>query len=155
MPMFRILSVIIFFFFSMGKGMSQTSEDSVKRKVDQFITAINTSNGISILDCFADTNSNYQTIFRGAKGAPEVRYEGIKDFAYVIGMQVPNTAKEVISFDVVKVDGPLASVWTSYKFYLDGKLHHCGVNSFQLVRLGGGRWKIQYLIDTRHTDRCQ
>ena len=155
MPIFRKIAVIIFFFFSMGKGMSQTAEDSVKRKINQFIMAINTSNGISIMDCFADTNSNYQTIFRGVKGEPEVKYENIREFAHIIGVQPPNFANEVISFDVVKVDGPLASVWTSYRFYLGGKLHHCGVNSFQLVRLGGGRWKIQYLIDTRHTDRCQ
>lgn len=60
---------------------------------------------------------------------------------------------ERIQFDVVKVDGPLASVWTPYKFYFKGQFSHCGVNSFQLVRVNG-EWKIQYLIDTRRRNDC-
>jgi len=55
---------------------------------------------------------------------------------------------------VVKIDGPLAIVWTPYKFYFNGKFSHCGVNSFQLVRFNGV-WKIQYLIDTRRRAGCE
>jgi hypothetical protein len=35
-----------------------------------------------------------------------------------------------------------------YQFYIGDKFSHCGVNSFQLVKLQG-QWKIQYLIDTQ------
>jgi hypothetical protein len=140
----------------MGKLMSQpkTAEDSVKLKINQFITAINTSNGISIRNCFADTTSIYQTIFKSRDGQVEIRNEDIRVFAHVISGFALGSANEKISLDVVKVSGPLATVWTPYKFYFDGKLHHCGVNSFQLVRLRDG-WKIQYLIDTRNIDGCE
>ncbi|MFT2543406.1 hypothetical protein ACMWP9_36050, partial [Escherichia coli] len=64
-----------------------------------------------------------------------------------------NMADERIVFDVVKIDADLAIVWTPYQFYRNGTFSHCGVNSFQLVRLNG-RWKIQYLIDTRRKTGC-
>ena len=62
-------------------------------------------------------------------------------------------ADERIVFGVVKVDGPLAIVWAPYQFFRNGVFSHCGVNSFQLVRLRN-EWKIQYLIDTRRKGNC-
>ena len=42
---------------------------------------------------------------------------------------------------------------TPYKFYVGEKFSHCGVNSFQLVKIRG-EWKIQYIIDTRRRQNC-
>ena len=50
--------------------------------------------------------------------------------------------------------GNLASVWTPFAFYLDGKLSHCGVNSIQLVKQDA-QWKIHYLIDNAYQGDCQ
>ncbi|WP_238584548.1 hypothetical protein [Chryseobacterium sp. Leaf180] len=61
---------------------------------------------------------------------------------------------EQIEFSSIQIDGDLASVFTPYQFYYEGKLAHCGANSFQLVRKNG-IWKIQYLIDTRRKDKCK
>jgi len=63
-------------------------------------------------------------------------------------------ADERISFETIKIDGPLAIAWTPYKFYYEGKFSHCGVNSFQLVRVDN-QWRIQYLIDTRRRQGCE
>ena len=52
------------------------------------------------------------------------------------------------TFETIKIDGALASVWTPYKFYSGATFSHCGANSFQLVKIDGA-WKIQYIIDTR------
>ena len=52
----------------------------------------------------------------------------------------------------VRVDGPLASAWVPYVFYLGDERSHCGVNAVQLVRTGAG-WRILQLTDTRR-DRC-
>ncbi len=54
----------------------------------------------------------------------------------------------------VSQSGNLASVWTPFAFYLDGKLSHCGVNSFQLIQQDE-QWKIHYLIDNVHQGDCQ
>lgn len=57
-------------------------------------------------------------------------------------------------FDVrIDVDGPMASAWVPYRFYLDGALRHCGVNSVELLRTADG-WKITQLSDTRRTEGC-
>ncbi|HEY4150385.1 MAG TPA: hypothetical protein VGM41_15710, partial [Chitinophagaceae bacterium] len=60
---------------------------------------------------------------------------------------------ERIQFETIRIDGALAIVWAPYQFFYNGKLNHCGADSFQLVR-SNGKWKIQYLIDTRRKD-CQ
>lgn len=48
----------------------------------------------------------------------------------------------------IQIDGPMAHVWTPYEFYINDKLSHKGVNSFQLFN-DNGTWKIVYIIDTR------
>ena len=53
--------------------------------------------------------------------------------------------EQLLSIEVQQ-NGNLATVWTPFAFYLDKKLSHCGVNSFQLVKNTDG-WKINYLID--------
>jgi hypothetical protein len=53
----------------------------------------------------------------------------------------------------VQIDGNLAHVWTPYEFWLNGAFSHCGVNSFQLIKMEE-TWKIIYLIDTRRREGC-
>jgi hypothetical protein len=60
---------------------------------------------------------------------------------------------------VIHVDGPIAVVWSHYKFTVrfteNGVAHspsHCGVETFQLYRTDAG-WKIVNFADT-HADTC-
>ena len=76
------------------------------------------------------------------------------ELADFVGHLKKDSADERIQFETIKIDGPLAIVWTPYNFYHNGKFSHCGVNSFQLVRFDG-IWKIQYLIDTRRRTGCK
>ncbi len=48
----------------------------------------------------------------------------------------------------IRQDGPLANAWMSYEFYLDGTLHHRGVNEMILVK-GQDGWQIRVIMDTR------
>ena len=54
----------------------------------------------------------------------------------------------------IKVDGDIAMAWTPYVFYVDGKLHHCGVNHFDLVREDGA-WKILNVTYSLRTVGCK
>ena len=94
-----------------------------------------------------------QTIVINKDGKTIVRNEPMSEFITVISKLVAGDADERIRFDMVKVDGALASVWTPYSFYYKGQFSHCGVNSFQLVRMNN-EWKVQYIIDTRRKDNC-
>ena len=53
----------------------------------------------------------------------------------------------------VRVDGNLATVWVDYWFYVGPRFSHCGVDAFQLARIGGA-WKIFSVVDTRRTAGC-
>ena len=132
---------------------SQTAVDSVKTTIDKLFLAMKNSDGASLKDCFTDS-AILQTIARDKTGKTVVKNEKLIDFISVISSIPKETADERISYDMVKTDGALAMAWTPYKFYLSGQFSHCGVNSFQLVRLNG-IWKIQYLIDTRRKQACE
>lgn len=48
----------------------------------------------------------------------------------------------------------LAVVWTPYDFHLNGEFHHCGVNSFNLIRSDAG-WKIVGVTYSMETESCE
>jgi hypothetical protein len=129
-----------------------STEDSIKATINKLFTGMKNADAEMVKNCFADS-AVMQTISRNKEGALIVRNENPGNFAKSVGSMAKDAADERIVFDVILVDGPLASVWTPYKFYYENKFSHCGVNSFQLVRLNG-EWKIQYLIDTRRKAGC-
>ena len=55
---------------------------------------------------------------------------------------------------IVRVDGPIAVAWIPYAFFIDGRLHHCGANHFDLLREGGS-WKILDITYTYRTQGCE
>jgi hypothetical protein len=133
---------------------AQTPEDSVKAVVNQLFNAMRTVDGAMLKDAFADSAILQTIAQRRTDGVVFIRNEKVSDFVNSISRAKKDSLDEQITFETVKIDGPLASVWTPYKFYYAGKFLHCGVNSFQLVRLNG-RWKIQFLIDTRRRQGCE
>jgi hypothetical protein len=49
--------------------------------------------------------------------------------------------------------GPIAVLWAEYDFHLNGKLTHCGVDSFNLLKTTEG-WKMAAISDTREVSGC-
>jgi len=131
---------------------AQSAEDSVKTAVNMLFTAMKTANAAMLQQSFADSGI-LQTIVKAPDGKVTVRNESVKDFADFISKEQQGNADERITFGSIKIDHDLASVWTPYQFYYKGMFSHCGVNSFQLVRLNG-IWKIQYIVDTRRKNAC-
>ncbi len=132
---------------------AQTAEDSVKATVMRLFDGMKSVDAAMLQSCFTDS-AMLQTIVRTPDGNVTVRTDAVAAFAASISRQAKGSLDEQIVFETVKIDGDLASVWTPYKFFFSGKLSHCGVNSFQLVRTGGN-WKIQYLVDTRRRTGCE
>lgn len=132
---------------------AQSTEDSVKAAVNKLFEGMKNGDASLVNDSFADS-AILQTIARNKEGKMIIRNEQVKNFAEFVSKQKKGAADERVSFETIKIDGPLAIAWTPYKFYYEGKFSHCGVNSFQLVRMNG-QWKIQYLIDTRRREGCE
>jgi ketosteroid isomerase-like protein len=64
-----------------------------------------------------------------------------------------NELKEDMYAPEVKIFGDLALVWGRYVFFIDGKVAHCGVNAFHLVRTDAG-WKIANASTTIEPQGC-
>lgn len=133
-------------------AQSQSPEDSVKSVINNMFAAMKNADAAMLKNCFADSIV-FQSIARNKEGVTMVRTESPAGFIEQISKASPGSLDERISFETVKVDGPLAIAWTPYNFYYNGQFSHCGVNSFQLVRFDGV-WKIQYIIDTRRKQGC-
>lgn len=132
-------------------GYAQTATDSVKATIDGLFTAMRQSDSVGIMNSFS-ANAMLQTIVSKSEGTT-VRSEQVAEFASAVKRFPKEACDEQIVYDVIRIDGNLASVWTPYQFYFKKEFLHCGVNSFQLVRLNGA-WKIQYIIDTRRKTGC-
>ena len=126
---------------------AQTAADSVRAVINDMFSAMKTNDGKKLAACFADS-AILQTVQVKKTGEVKILNEAVANFVKSIESAPAGSLDEQIRFDEVKTDGPLAIAWTPYVFYYQGKFSHCGVNSFQLVRINGS-WKIQYLIDTR------
>jgi hypothetical protein len=133
--------------------LAQSTEDSVKAAINMLFEGMRNADASMVNSSFSD-NAILQTITRNKEGKTVVRNELVKDFAEFVSKQKKGAADERINFETIKIDEPLANAWTPYKFYYEGKFSHCGVNSFQLVRIDG-QWKIQYIIDTRKKQGCE
>lgn len=145
-----LVPLLIFFSFS---AHAQTAEDSVKAVIQELFTAMKESDSGRLATCFADS-AVLQTISRNKQGATVVRTDALTGFTSSVSKAPKGSLDERISFESIRIDGPLAMAWTPYSFYYNGKFSHCGVNSFQLVRFNRV-WKIQYLIDTRRRNGCE
>jgi hypothetical protein len=62
-----------------------------------------------------------------------------------------STLEERFWDPLVRIDDDIALIWTPYDFLIDGKVHHCGTDVVNLVRLDG-RWVIAGLADNSRTN---
>ena len=123
-------------------SQAQTTEDSVKQVVNNLFKAALNADSAAVMDCFWP-EAVLQTIT-----TDKIRYEGPESIASAFGKLKKGMLDERIQFGAIHIDSELASVWTPYRLYVNGKFIHCGADSFQLVKRKGV-WKISHLIDTR------
>ena len=77
----------------------------------------------------------------------------IEDWLAALHQTTPGTLDEQLHYVEIRTDGDLATAWTPYIFILNGEVHHCGTNAFQLMQ-GNGKWQILNIADTRRTTGC-
>jgi hypothetical protein len=129
----------------------QTAVEAVKQTVNNMFTAMRKSDSTLLRSTFAK-----DIVFQGVStknGTPSLVTDNPNDFIKMVGTPHKGIYDERIVFQDIKIDGDLASVWAPYKFYLDDKFSHCGVDVFQLMKTTAG-WKIIYIVDTRRKDNC-
>ena len=90
----------------------------------------------------------------GPDGRPQLRGFGWSEFAARFKPGAgPLLEERLVGTPAVEVDGDIAMVWSSYVFLIDGKLSHCGIDHFSMVREDGA-WKVQNITWTQRTTGC-
>lgn len=147
--------LLVFFLtaIAFSAAFAQTAEDSIKNVINTMFTGMKNSDTALVKSCFSET-AFMQTFGKDKEGKNVITTDSPSDFAKIIATIPAGAADEQIVFKDLKIDGPMAAVWTPFKLYFNGKFYSCGVNSFQLVRLNN-EWKIQYILDTRRKTNCE
>ena len=78
----------------------------------------------------------------------------LSQFLTAVGTPHEEIWDERVTTYEVRIDSPLATVWTPYTFYRGTTFSHCGVNAFQLIRIKD-EWKILQITDTRREEGCR
>jgi len=66
----------------------------------------------------------------------------------------PEQYHEKLVDPAVEIDGDVAMVWSRYIFSIDDKIHHCGVDHFDLIRENGA-WKVLNITWSSRTTGCE
>lgn len=87
-----------------------------------------------------------------ADGTRTVSHTGWAAFA---GAVKPGPARyeERLRDVAIDIDGDIAMVWAPYVFLIDGKIHHCGTDHFDMVR-ENARWQIVNVSWSQRTTGC-
>jgi hypothetical protein len=62
--------------------------------------------------------------------------------------------ERLVGAPAIEIDGDIAMVWSPYIFLIDGKLSHCGIDHFDLVRDPGGAWKVLNITWSKRKTNC-
>ncbi len=138
---------LIFVFLLLSFQVIVAQESEVQKAVEIFFEGFHSRDSLKIKSVIEE-NMILQSISESEKGN-RLTDEKASEFIKSI-VSIPKEVKfeERIISCKIQIDGAMAHVWTPYEFYINGKLSHKGVNSFQLFK-EKDKWKIIYIVDTR------
>lgn len=134
-------------------SFAQNDEAAIKYTIVRLFEGMRKSDSVMIRSAFA-SQGILQTVAKNKEGKIFIETEPLDSFIVFVNQPHKELYDERVTFDMIKIDDELAMAWTPYKFYIGDKFSHCGVDSFQLIKVNG-EWKIQYLIDTRRRRNCE
>lgn len=121
-------------------------ETAVQATIDRLFEGMKKADSSLVRSVFHPT-ARLQTAYI-REGKPVLQSDAIAGFVKAVGTPHKEVWDERISGYNIRIDDNLATAWTPYEFYVDGKYLHEGVNAFQLFRSPEG-WKIIQICDTR------
>ena len=147
-----LLTIFALFVFSISLcGNTANERNNVLEVVNKFFQVLETGDTELARDILLENGSNFSVREVGESFIIKfTQYKTLID-------SLPKTKgkyKEVITDPEVLIHLNIAVVWAKYKFYIDGKFSHCGVDSFSLIR-DKGKWKIASIIYTVEKTGCK
>jgi hypothetical protein len=91
-------------------------------------------------------------IMKNKEGKSNIRTIKAEDFSKNFAEKKAELLEDMYA-PKVEVSGDFAQVWGRYVFFVNGKVQHCGVNAFHLVRTDVG-WRIAGASSTMEPQGC-
>ena len=140
--------------FGLNINAQNSEKDKVKATIIEFFDAFHKQDTTALKSMVANSIT-LQSISSNIEGKTVLRQDDFNKFIKSIASIPKDQTFEEKLFDFkIQVDGIMANAWTPYEFWFNGNFSHCGVNSFQLIKVDD-TWKIIYLVDTRRRQGCQ
>jgi hypothetical protein len=145
-----IFSIIALFSVSTFAQKADDSKDalSIVNKMFDEMAAHNPAGIVALYTAEAQLAAAIKT----KEGKSVIRTFAVEAFSKNFA-EKKNEIKEDMYAPEVKVYGDLALIFGRYVFFVDGKISHCGVNAFHLVRTGAG-WRIANASTTIEPQGC-
>ncbi len=143
----KVKLALLFLFFTVQIYAQDKTRIEVKTVVDNFIQALNQQDTKTMLHLM-DRNIGFMTVFFDGNNSI-LAAESVEMFIDNIESAEPGMIEEELLNYKITTSEALATVWSEYNFFVNGKLTHCGENAFQLYKSPKG-WKIIQITDTRY-----
>lgn len=139
MKKFAVCVVLIFCISGVLPAQKADDSKDALAVVNKLFAEMAAANPAGIL-ALHTPESDLVALFRQKDGKSKVQVINGDAFSKMF-TDKSKVMKEEMYAPNVEIHGDLAMVWGRYVFFVDGKLSHCGVNTFNLVRTDAG-WKI-------------
>ncbi len=126
---------------------SFAQENEVQQTIETFFEAFHQRDSIK-LQSVCSKDLVLHSISESGNGTKFSVEKASNFYKSIASIPVTMKFEEKILSYKIQIDGTMAHVWTTYEFYVNDKLSHSGVNSFQLFQ-ENGVWKVVYILDTR------
>jgi len=144
----KSVCVAIVFLFGLALNAQKSETEAVKNIIVEFFDAFHKQDSTALKSMVID-KIILQSISTNNSGEVTLKEDNFYQFIKNIA-SIPKDRKfeeKLLGFNI-QVDGNMANAWTPYEFWYQEQFSHCGVNSFQLMKVKGES-KIIYLVDTR------
>lgn len=145
------LVLILTFLSFFGTTFAQSEDEkAIKAVVVQLFEGMQKHDSTMVRDCF-HPSARMQDIGENPKtGLVEIKIlNTIDGWVKSIGSMPASLQIEERELDSeIRIDAQMATAWTKYEFYRNGKISHCGIDAFQFYKTDKG-WKIITLTYTR------
>lgn len=137
--------IMLAFFMSFQHLPAQESE--IRQSIATFFDGFHAKDSLKIKSVCSDTMV-LQSVSESPKGTKLSTEKASEFLKSIVSIPVEMKFEERLLSYKIQIDGAMAHAWVPYEFYINGKLSHKGVNSFQLFK-ENAVWKIIYIVDTR------
>lgn len=145
-----IISIIAIFAVSAFARKADDAKDALSTVNNMFAEMAN-HNPAAIVALYT-SEAQLAAAIKNKEGKSVIRTFAVEAFSKNFA-EKKNEIKEEMYAPDVKIFGDLAIVYGRYVFFIDGKISHCGVNAFHLVRTDAG-WKIAGASTTIEPQGC-